>query len=106
MRLAGSPEVYTAISGRLDPAESQRLTGASAARATAEADAIDSRLEAFFRLYELLQSKGYSESAAQQVAVEMMEGRQPAARMTRRFAATHGHQYAATDGSGPADREL
>lgn len=49
-------------------------------------DAVDMRLDAFFQLYELLQSKGYSTSAAQHLAVEMMEGREPMTRMTRRFA--------------------
>lgn len=65
-----------------------------------EPDAIDIRLETFTRLYELLQSKGYSTAAAQHLAVEMMEGREPMARMTRRFAGIHDAGPTDTDNCG------
>lgn len=38
----------------------------------------------------LLESKGYSDGAALQVAEDMVTGRQPQATMTRRFAGTRG----------------
>jgi hypothetical protein len=51
---------------------------------------IQSDLDAFHDLYALLLSKGYSDSAAQQVAQEMVAGLQPAAQKTTRFAGTQG----------------
>lgn len=87
MRLAGSPEVFNTLSrqfaGQGIPAEASRHL---AAEVMIDPDAVDARLDTFFRLYELLQSKGYSTVAAQHLAVEMMEGREPMAQMTRRFA--------------------
>lgn len=104
MRLAGSPEVYGVLSKRF--ADQGALNDGSqqgGAGGIPDSDQIDARLDAFFRMYELLQSKGYSEPAAQHLAVEMMEGRQPMARMTRRYAAIHGQQFPDIGGSGPAD---
>lgn len=92
MRLAGSPEVYGAMAQRL-----------ASGGAVSGDDRIDSRLDTFFRMYELLQSKGYSEPAAQHLAVEMMEGREPMARMTRRYAAIHGQQFPDAGSGSPAD---
>lgn len=107
MRLAGSPEVYEVLSRRFTdqvmPAEASRRR---AAEVLADGDQIDTRLDAFFRLYELLQSKGYSEPAAQHLAVEMIEGRQPMAQMTKRFAAINGQQFPEPEGSSAADREF
>lgn len=104
MRLAGSPEVYEVLSKRFTdqgvPGEASRHL---AAEVMADGEQLDTRLDTFFRMYELLQSKGYSEPAAQHLAVEMMEGRQPMARMTRRFAAINGQQFPDTAGSGSAD---
>lgn len=91
MRLAGSPELFDALvrqyAGRGIPREAARHL---AAEVTAGDQSIDNRLDAFFGLYELLQSKGYSETAAQHLAVEMMEGREPMAQSTRRFAGIYG----------------
>jgi hypothetical protein len=91
MRLAGSPEMFDALARQF---AGQGIPRAAADHLAAEAitdgDAIDTRTDTFFRLYELLQSKGYSDSAAQHLAVEMMEGREPMARTTRRFAALYG----------------
>lgn len=104
MRLAGSPEVYEVLSRRFAdsgmPGEASRHL---AAEVMADGDRIDARLDTFFRMYELLQSKGYSESAAQHLAVEMMEGREPMARMTKRFAAINGQQFPDAGSGGPAD---
>lgn len=91
MRLAGSPELFDALvrqyAGRGIPrAAAEHL----AAEVSAGDQSVDGRLDAFFGLYELLQSKGYSESAAQHLAVEMMEGREPMAQSTRRFAGIYG----------------
>jgi hypothetical protein len=91
MRLAGSPEMFNALARQFAGQGIPRAAaGHLAAKAITDADAVDSRTDTFFRLYELLQSKGYSDSAAQHLAVEMMEGREPMARTTRRFAAIYG----------------
>lgn len=45
-----------------------------------------SKLDSFLRLYELLRSKGYSEPYAEEVAIGMLEGREPVAKDTTRFA--------------------
>lgn len=91
MRLAGSPEVYDALARQYVGQGIPR--GAAdhlAAEVLADGDAVDTRTDTFFRLYELLQSKGYSETAAEHLAVEMMEGREPMATTTRRFAGVYG----------------
>lgn len=107
MRLAGSPEVYEELSRRFErsgfPTDA---AGHLAAEVMTDGDQVDTRLDTFIRLYDLLQSKGYSEPAAQHLAVEMMEGREPMAQMTRRFAAINGYQFPASDGGGAADRGL
>lgn len=91
MRLAGSPELFDALVrqyvGRGVP---RGAAGHLAAEVSTGESSLDGRLDAFFGLYELLQSKGYSESAAQHLAVEMMEGREPMAQSTRRFAGIYG----------------
>lgn len=91
MRLAGSPELFDALvrqyAGRGIPREAAHHL---AADVVVEGESLDSRLDAFFGLYELLQSKGYSEPAAQHLAVEMIEGRLEEARPTRRFAGIYG----------------
>ena len=107
MRLAGSPELFNALvrqyAGRGIPrGASQHL----AAEAVTGGESVDSRLDAFFGLYELLQSKGYSESAAQHLAVEMMEGREPMAQSTRRYAGIYGDSPADTGISDSPDRGI
>ena len=77
MRLAGDPAVYKALAGSEAPESVQRAQ-------------VDSRLDAFFELYALLQSKGYSDAAAQQTAMDMMAGTQPMAQPTKRFAGVYG----------------
>ena len=102
MRLAGSPELFDALvrqyAGRGIPrGAAQHL----AAEVTTGAQSIDNQLDAFFGLYELLQSKGYSASAAQHLAVEMMEGREPMAQSTRRFAGIYGDSSTDTAAGNP-----
>jgi hypothetical protein len=91
MRLAGSPELFDALvrqyAGRGIPRGAAQHLAAEIATGDQQ---VESKLDAFFGLYELLQSKGYSESAAQHLAVEMMEGREPMAHSTRRFAGIYG----------------
>jgi hypothetical protein len=85
MRLAGQSGILEALSGHLAPTE----VPASAAP-SAEPDV--ARMEAFFRLFELLLSKGFSEEAAQALAIEMLEGREPMAQETIRFAGSYDDQ--------------
>lgn len=91
MRLAGSPEVYNTLARQF---AGQGLPRAAAGHLAAEVmldgEATETQADTFFRLYELLRSKGYSDSGAQHVAVEMMEGREPMAQTTRRFAGIYG----------------
>jgi len=59
---------------------------AADAPASVERARVDATLDAFFSLYGLLRSKGYSDTAAQQAAASMMAGREPKAIPTKRFA--------------------
>jgi hypothetical protein len=100
MRLAGSPEVFEALSQQFaDDGFPRRAASYPEAEAIDGNDGVDQNVEAFYRLYELLQSKGYSQNAAQHLAVEMMEGREPMARTTKRFAGVYGG-HAASTGDG------
>lgn len=102
MRLAGSPELFDALvrqyAGRGIPREAAQHI---AAEVTTGDQSVDNQLDAFFGLYELLQSKGYSESAAQHLAVEMMEGREPMVQSTRRFAGIYGDSSSDTAAGNP-----
>mgnify|MGYP006292673935 CR=1 FL=1 len=104
MRLAGSPEIYNALARQFT---SQGIPREGAAHLAAEVmvdgGGAETRADAFFRLYELLRSKGYSDSAAQHVAVEMMEGREPMAQSTRRFAGIYGDASTDADYSSVVD---
>lgn len=103
MRLAGSSGVYEALSRHFMAGE-KPANVAHQQLADGVADgAANADLDRFFALYELLKSKGYSESAAQHVAVEMLEGREPMAHTTRRFAGIYGDQSLDTQSSGCAD---
>lgn len=53
----------------------------------------DVDLNAFLDQYALLRSKGLSDAAAQQVAQDVIDGTEPPAGMTRRFAAIQGLPY-------------
>lgn len=84
-RLAASPEVVEAITrhyrsdGVPDPA-----AGHLAAETVSHPEAMDTRIERFRTIHANLQSKGYSDEAAQNLAVEMMEtGEEPG--QSRRF---------------------
>ena len=70
MRTAGGSEFSDAISDQWDE----------------EISSEGSKLDTFLRLYELLRSKGYSEPYAEEVAIGMLEGREPMAKETTRFA--------------------
>jgi len=70
MRLAGSQDVHDALS------DQQHV----------------SRFDKFVEAFERLRDTGLSEEHAEQFAIEMAEGREPMARLTRRFAGTYGDQ--------------
>ena len=84
MRLAGSQELYNALSDQPDGGES-----------------LD-KAELFVQTYELLRSKGLGDDAANYYAGEMVNGREPMAKLTRRFAGTYGGVQNTGD-SGSAD---
>lgn len=78
MRLAGRSDAIEPLARHV---AGQGLSGAE--------DAASERMDAFFRVYELLLSKGYSAPAAQVLAVKMIDGQEPMAKTTRRFAGVH-----------------
>ena len=91
MRLAGSPEVYEALSRRPSAGEvPQGLAAAAGSGADANTADPGAGLDRFLELHALLRSKGYSEQAAQHSALEMLAEREPEARPTRRFAGMYG----------------
>jgi hypothetical protein len=91
MRLAGSPQVYEALTRRSPAGEAPQATavvaGPGAGASTADPG---TGLDRFLELHALLRSKGYSEQAAQHSALEMVAGREPEAQTTRRFAGMYG----------------
>lgn len=91
MRLAGQPEIYSAlarhfVSDDVPPQAARHL----AAEVVAHGDDVDTSIDRFFHFYELLKSKGYADEPAQHLAVEMMEGREPASKPGLRFARVYG----------------
>ncbi len=70
MRLAGGQDVHDVLSQQQDP----------------------SKFDKYFEAFERLQDKGFSREDAEYYAVEMAEGREPMARLTKRFAGTYGDQ--------------
>lgn len=70
MRLAGDEEFY----GQLTDDESTP----------------DSKFDSFMRCYDILCSKGFSEQAATETAIAMVEGREPMAQPSVRFAKING----------------
>lgn len=107
MRLAGSPELFDALVRQYAGQGIPRGAAQHLAAEVATGDtAVDRQIDAFFGLYELLQSKGYSAAAAQHLAVEMMEGREPMAQSTRRFAGIYGDSPSDTVVSDTLDRGI
>ena len=91
MRLAGQPEIYNALAQHF---VSDDVPAAAARHLAAEVmthgEDIDTSIDRFFHFYEMLKSKGYSEEAAQHLAVEMLEGREPESQPGMRFARVYG----------------
>lgn len=103
MRLAGSSGVYEALARHFMAADVPEEAAHHMAAEAAVHGQTDADLDRFFALYELLRSKGYSDSAAQHVAVEMIEGREPMAQTTRRFAGIYEDPSTDIADSGCAD---
>jgi|TARA_Y100000768_G_scaffold306056_1_gene240044 hypothetical protein len=70
MRLAGNEEFH----GQLSDGESTP----------------DSKFDSFMRCYDILCSRGFSQQAAQETAIAMVEGKEPMAQPTVRFAKIYG----------------
>jgi len=81
MRLAGGQDVYDALSEQRD----------------------GSKLDQFYEAFDRLQDKGLSKEHAEHFAMEIMEGREPMARLTTRFAGTYGDQSTDPDVGDSAD---
>lgn len=92
MRLAGSSGVYEALARHFMAADVPEEAAHHLAAEGVVHGKTDADLDRFFALHQLLKSKGYSDSAAQHVAVEMLEGREPMAHTTRRYAGIYGDQ--------------
>ncbi len=90
MRLAGGKDVHAALSEHLGDEDG-----------SSESDQSGEGIETFLQVYELLLSKGYSDQLAEHAAVEMIEGREPMAKPTVRFAGVYGDpSYDDRPGSG------
>ena len=92
MRLAGSGDVYRSLSDGLDVEIDQ-------------ADTQDSKLDSFLSTYELLVSKGFSQQAAEETAMAMVEGKEPMAQPTLRFAMIYGDASKDDSPSGETDKQ-
>ena len=93
MRLAGSGDVYRSLSDGLDVEIDQ-------------ADTQDSKLDSFLSTYELLVSKGFSQQAAEETAMSMVEGREPMAHPTLRFAMIYGDPNKDDISSSSTDQQV
>ena len=71
MRPAGKEDVYKMLVGEGEVSE-------------------DTSLDEFLDLYDILVSKGYSKQLAQKTAIDMMEGKEPKAKPSVRFAKIYG----------------
>lgn len=104
MRLAGSPKVYEALVKHFSSdCVPEDAANHLAAEVMTHGGEVNTRIDDFFRLYESLLSKGFSEDAAQHLAVEMMEGREPMAKESIRFARVHGEETSPAEESDYAD---
>lgn len=74
MRLAGSPEVFEALAKHFTSDEMPRpAAGHMAAEVMVHGQEMDTSIERFQRLYRSLREQGYSDEAAQHLAVEALE---------------------------------
>ena len=95
MRKAGDctcdkPEVFSTIQKHLqtDGVPSQAAAHMTAEMMT-EGEDFDSSIENYQRYYANYKEKGFSEDAAQALAVEALEGREPEPKESLRFARIH-----------------
>jgi hypothetical protein len=74
MRLAGSPEVYQALVKHLTSDEMPRpAAGHMAAEVLTHGEGVDTSIERFRQAYESFKQQGFSDEAAQHLAVESLE---------------------------------
>ncbi len=90
MRLAGSDEIYKSLADGFDVDDSS-------------VDKPIDKFESFMSTYELLVSKGFSEQAAEKTAIAMVEGKEPMAQPTLRFAQIYGDTPKDTRASSQPD---
>jgi hypothetical protein len=88
VRLAGNEELYSALSDQ------------------PEADEPTSKLDIFLQTYELLREKGLGDKAAEYYAEEMVNGREPMATLTPRFAGIYGDPIKVDRASRSSDRGI
>jgi|694.fasta_scaffold06511_6 hypothetical protein len=90
MRLAGSPEIYEALAKHFVSDDVPRPAAEHmAAEVMVHGDDADIRIDEFMRYYGMYKDKGFSDQAAQHLAVEALEGEGDPPAMTRRFAGTY-----------------
>jgi hypothetical protein len=91
MRLAGSPEIFEALKTHFvsDDVPPQ-AAGHLAAEVMTHGESADTRIDQFFDYFARFRDQGFSEDAAQHLAIEAMEGREQEPRRTLRFAGVHG----------------
>ena len=77
MQLAGNDELYQKLSDVFDEETSVSQDGGS-------------KLDTFLATYDLLISKGFGKQLAEETAIAMVEGKEPMAKPTLRFAMIYG----------------
>ena len=92
MRLAGSDDVFRSLSEGLDVDFDQGHTE-------------NTKLDSFLSTYDLLVSKGFSQQAAEETAMAMVEGKEPMAQPTLRFAMIYGDASKDDSPSGETDKQ-
>ena len=93
MRLAGSDDVFRSLSEGLDVEFDQSHTE-------------NTKLDSFLSTYDLLLSKGFSQQAAEETAISMVEGREPMAQPTLRFAMIYGDPNKDDISSSSTDQQV
>ena len=74
MRLAGSPEMYQALVKHLVSDDMPRpAAGHMAAEVLAHGEGVDTSIEHFVQAYRSFKEQGFSDEAAQHLAVESLE---------------------------------
>ncbi|MBP98687.1 hypothetical protein CMK18_22270 [Candidatus Poribacteria bacterium] len=93
MQLAGNDELYQKLSDVFDEESPVVQDGRS-------------KLDSFLATYDLLISKGFGKQLAEETAIAMVEGKEPMAKPTLRFAMIYGDTSEDPGSSRQADNKV